>query len=127
VREWPSLDKAIAEPDHGLDLSGGDAQLAAQSADVHVHRARLHSFVVTSDAFQQAVTRHDPVPVLDEVSQQLPSLIALAGIACGSVPTGFEKFTVSKRLKISPRNSTSVRPTPKCLAKKTSICLKLGP
>src|SRR6267142_1482238 len=59
---------------------------------------------------------------------RLASVRVAPGNAFGSVPTGFEKFVMLNRLKISVRNSTfGPLPTLTCLAMTRSVCLKLGP
>ena len=54
IRET-SVDEPIAEADDGLDLPAGLAELAAQPADVHVHRARLDQAIVAPHALEQPV------------------------------------------------------------------------
>src|SRR6185295_13643920 len=65
------IDESIAQADHRLDLAAGGEELGAKPADVDVDRPGLDDPVIAPDAFEQAVARHHPVLVLDQVAEQL--------------------------------------------------------
>src|SRR5580692_11132642 len=69
--EWRSIDEPVAQPDDGLDLAAGGAQLAPEAPDVDVDGARLDQALVAPDPLQQPVARHHPVLVLHQVLEEL--------------------------------------------------------
>ena len=52
LKNHRSLDEAVAESDHGLDLVRRDAKLGAEAADVDVHRTRLDEPLVSPYALE---------------------------------------------------------------------------
>ena len=64
------IDEAVAQSDHGLNLTSCIAEFRPQSTDVHVHGTGLDACVVAPDFFEETVSRDQTVPVGDQVSEK---------------------------------------------------------
>src|SRR5262245_61289457 len=66
-----SIDEAIPQTDHRLDLAARGFQLAAQAPDVHVDGACLDQPFVAPDPLEEPIARDHAILVLNQILQQL--------------------------------------------------------